>query len=230
MYLKNNYKKISVLLLVCSLVCLPACRKKHKKDHYVTKKNTVAQHKVDFPLTYESVSREDEAENLVGLFDNEIATTATSQAIKKELAYNNKTNTEFDWSDDSLKDEQSFKTIYFDFDKHAVRADQKEVAVYDAIQLKELLAQAREEGNEPLISIEGHACHSAGNDEYNLIKSQNRANAVFNVFKELGVPTENIKVVGRGKEFPAVVDGKRITGSRAEQWANRRVEVHIITT
>jgi outer membrane protein OmpA-like peptidoglycan-associated protein len=136
---------------------------------------------------------------------------------------------DFDWTDDYAQGEQSFKTIYFDFDKHTVRADQKEVVLYDARQLKELLAEARQEGKEPLITIEGHACHSAGHDEYNLVKSQNRANAVFNVFKELGVPTENIKVVGRGTGVPAVIDGKKVTGSRTEQWANRRVEVHIVT-
>ena len=179
---KNKSKKMSVLLLACSLVCLPACKKKHKKDNYVAKKHTVAQNKVNFPLMYESdVDRQDETENLVGLFDNEIETTVNNKPVAKELAQN-KVDTEFDWTNESIKDEHSFKTIYFDFDKHAVREDQKQVAVYDAIQLKQLLEEARKDGNEPLISIEGHACHSAGNDEYNLIKSQNRANAVLNVF------------------------------------------------
>jgi outer membrane protein OmpA-like peptidoglycan-associated protein len=228
MYLTHHHKKISALLLVCSLLCLPACKKKHKRNSAAAKHHAVERNKVNFPLNYDSMTREEELENLAGLFDNEMP--ITHETAKQELAHSTKVNTDFDWIDDYTKDEHAFKTIYFDFDKHAVRPDQKEVAMYDAIQLKELLAEAREEGREPLISIEGHACHSAGNDEYNLIKSQNRANAVFNVFKELGVPTENIKVVGRGKEFPMVVDGKKVTGSRAEQWANRRVEVHIITT
>lgn len=228
MYRTHHYKKISALLLACSLLCLPACKKKHKKNSTAAKHHTVAHNKVNFPLEYDSISHQEELENLAGLFDNELP--ATHETAHQELVQNNKKNTEFDWVDDYAQDEHAFKTIYFDFDKHTVRSDQKEVAIYDAIQLKELLAEARQDGKEPVIVIEGHACHSAGNDEYNLIKSQNRANAVFHVFKELGVPTENIKVVGRGKEFPAVINGKKVTGSRAEQWANRRVEVHIVTT
>lgn len=230
MYFKNKYKKMSLLLLACSLICLPACKKKHKKEQPVSKKSAGEKSKVNFPLAYayQNDGREDEVENVDGLFDNEVNTAMSTESSKNVVAHN-KANTDFDWSNETVQNEYNFKTIYFDFDKHAVREDQKEVAVYDAIQLKELLTEAREAGQEPLISIEGHACHSAGNDEYNLIKSQNRAHAVLNIFKELGVPTENIKVVGRGKEFPAVVEGKKVTGSREEQWANRRVEVHIIS-
>jgi len=228
MYHTYHYKKISALLLACSLLCLPACKKKHKKNNAASKQHTVAHNKINFPLNYDSITREEELENLAGLFDNEMPTVSET-TTKKELTHNDTSNKDFDWANDYAKGEESFKTIYFDFDKHTVRADQKEVALYDGRQLKELLVEARQEGKEPLIIIEGHACHSAGNDEYNLVKSQNRANAVFNVFKELGVPTENIKVVGRGVGVPAVIDGKKVTGSRTEQWANRRVEVHIVT-
>ncbi|HTM06392.1 MAG TPA: OmpA family protein [Patescibacteria group bacterium] len=228
MYHTYHYKKIGALLLACSLLCLPACKKKHKKNNAYSKQHAIAHNKVNFPLNYDSITREEELENLAGLFDNEMPTVSET-TTKKELTRNTTSDMDFDWTDDYAQGEQSFKTIYFDFDKHTVRADQKEVVLYDARQLKELLAEARQEGKEPLITIEGHACHSAGHDEYNLVKSQNRANAVFNVFKELGVPTENIKVVGRGTGVPAVIDGKKVTGSRTEQWANRRVEVHIVT-
>lgn len=227
----QNYKKISALLFACSLLCLPACKKSHKKNTISTKKNTLAQNKINFPLTYDAALQEDDIENLAGLFsDEQQVTTALNQPTAKTPVAGHTANTDFDWADEHTQDNNKFKTIYFDFDKHSIRNDQKEVATYDAVQLKELLAEARQEGKEPLISIEGHACHSAGNDDYNLIKSQNRASTVLNVFKELGVPTENIKVVGRGKEFPVIIEGKKVTGSRTEQWPNRRVEVHIITT
>lgn len=226
----NNYKKISMVLLACSLVCLPACKKKHKKkDQYVSKTSTLAQNKVHLPLAYQTGLREDEAENLDGLFDNEVDTLVDNHSVNKELAQN-KVNTEFDLTDPSVKNENILKTVYFDFDSHVVGEKQKEVAVYDAIQLKQLLEEAREQGDNILVTVAGHACHSAGDAEYNLIKSQNRADTVAAIFKELGVPAENIKVVGHGKEFPAVIDGKKVTGSRQEQWPNRRVEVHIIKT
>lgn len=216
-----------MVLLACSLVCLPACKKKHKKDHYVSKKNTLAQNKVHLPSAYQTGLGEYETENLDGLFDNEVDIIASNQQVNKELAQN-KDNTEFDVIDDAAND-HVLKKIYFDFDKHTVDAKEKEVAVYDAIQVKQLLEDAHEKGENVLVTIAGHACHSAGDVEYNLIKSQNRADAVATIFKELGVPAENIKVVGHGKEFPAIIDGKKVTGSRTEQWPNRRVEVHIVT-
>jgi outer membrane protein OmpA-like peptidoglycan-associated protein len=43
-----------------------------------------------------------------------------------------------------------------------------------------------------------------------------------------GVPAANMKIVGRGNEVSAVINGKAVTGSREEQWQNRRDELHIV--
>jgi outer membrane protein OmpA-like peptidoglycan-associated protein len=224
-----NYKTVTkkgfVLLLLCALIGLPACGKKTKKNKQATtKKHTkVAKNSIHIPLEHNMVAF-DEPENIAGLFAND---ETAAEIAKNDNTISKDTLNEYTWTE-IPKDEDHFKTVYFDFDKHAIRVDQKEVVTYDAEQLKQLLAEARQDGKEPIVVIEGHSCHSAGSDEYNLAKSQNRANAVFKVIRDLGVPTENIKVVGRGKDIPAVVNGKTVTGSRTQQWANRRVELHIV--
>jgi outer membrane protein OmpA-like peptidoglycan-associated protein len=134
----------------------------------------------------------------------------------------------YNWAD-IAQDQDILKAVYFDFDKSKVRDDQKETVVYDVEQVKELLAQARQGGVEPTVVIEGHACHSAGTKVYNLAISENRAKTVADLFKDHGVPQGNIKIVGRGDAIPVTVDGKKVTGSRKEQWVNRRVQVYIIS-
>ena len=76
--------------------------------------------------------------------------------------------------------------------------------------------------------IEGHSCHSAGSAVYNLALSEKRAKALADRLVAGGVPSQNIKVVGRGQEVPAVVEGKAVTGDRKEQAPNRRDEVRVI--
>ena len=81
---------------------------------------------------------------------------------------------------------------------------------------------------EPTIIIEGHACHSSGSSVYNLALSEKRAKAIADWFTSQSVPENNIKIVGRGFESPAIVSGKTIEGDKQQQWPNRRVEVHVL--
>ncbi len=124
----------------------------------------------------------------------------------------------------------AFKTVYFEFNSSGVKKEQEKVAAQDAQQALDVVAQARARGEEPVIVIEGHACHSAGSPAYNLALSEKRAKAVADLFKKAGVPASNIKIVGLGAEVPAYVNGKAVDGSRQDQWANRRVEVHVINS
>lgn len=118
---------------------------------------------------------------------------------------------------------KEFKTVYFDFDKHIVRPDQKDIVETDITAARKILDEARSTGENPIVVIEGHACHSAGSSTYNTALSGKRAVAVRDFFIQEGVPAENIKIVERGSDFPVVA-----SGNRDEQWPNRRVEVRVI--
>lgn len=134
---------------------------------------------------------------------------------------------DFAWDDDA-QEQADFKTVYFNFDEHSVRKDQLELVEQDIARAQEVLAQARSQGVNPTIVVEGHSCHSAGSAVYNLALSEKRAKAVADWFVKAGIPRENIKLVGRGHEMPALIDGKQVEGSREEQWPNRRTEVRVI--
>jgi outer membrane protein OmpA-like peptidoglycan-associated protein len=123
--------------------------------------------------------------------------------------------------------ENGLKTIYFGFNRYSVSQDQKTVVEADAALVKELLKDLDDTST---IMIEGHACHSAGSRSYNVFLSENRAKYIKDLFVSHGVNPSRLKIVGRGQEIPAVVDGKAVTGSRENQWPNRRVEIRLVET
>lgn len=124
--------------------------------------------------------------------------------------------------------DELFAAVYFDFDRHGIKKDQEDVVASNIEQAKAIIEEMADEGKLPTVVIEGHACSSAGSSVYNLALSEKRAKAIADEFIRAGVPQEAIKIVGRGQEVPAIVDGKTVTGSRQEQWPNRRTEVHVI--
>ena len=126
---------------------------------------------------------------------------------------------DFAWVD---ANDSAFKTVYFDFDKHTVRTDQKEAVAYDISQTRKTLQEATKNNQKTTVVVEGHACHSAGSAAYNLALSEKRAKAVANQLTAAGLPKDTIKVVGRGQDVP-VCDG-----TREQQWKNRRVEFHVV--
>jgi outer membrane protein OmpA-like peptidoglycan-associated protein len=73
-----------------------------------------------------------------------------------------------------------------------------------------------------LVRIEGHT-DSRGADDYNLVLSQRRAEAVVEYLIGRGVETERLEAVGYGEQRPIV------RGETEEAWAtNRRVEFTIL--
>jgi peptidoglycan-associated lipoprotein len=176
-----------------------------------------------------------EEETLRSFFDNDLEEFVASVDYKdggKQAARlaADADNSEFAWVQGNDQAAGAFKTVFFDFDRSSVRPDQKNIVETDIQAARKVLAEARKNGAEPTIVIEGHACHSAGSSAYNLAISERRAKAISDWFVSEGVARDNIKIVGRGKEVPAVVDGKPVTGGREEQWPNRRVEVHVINS
>lgn len=135
---------------------------------------------------------------------------------------------QFAWADEEKPAEQKFEVVYFGFDDRAVAQNEKAKIAQNIEQLKQLIADAQKEGKEISIVFEGHACSSAGNDTYNYLISEQRSVSVKQLCVEAGIPEDMIKVVGRGKDFPALIDGKPVTGDRDEQAPNRRVEIRCI--
>jgi outer membrane protein OmpA-like peptidoglycan-associated protein len=119
-----------------------------------------------------------------------------------------------------------FKTVYFDFNSAAIAKDQKEALEYNIELAKAYLQEDSE--YQPTIVVEGHACHSKGQSWYNDLISKKRAAAVCDAFVKAGVPADCIKVVARGAQVPAIVDGESVSGDKLAQAPNRRCEIKVI--
>jgi len=130
--------------------------------------------------------------------------------------------------DDVASSEKSFKNVYFAFNKYGISGEQKDNVLYDADEINSALDEAANRGENLKVVVEAHSCHAAGDPVYNLALSQKRAAFVVDKLKEAGVPAECLQAIGRGQEIPAVVDGKPISGSRKEQWLNRRAEIYLV--
>lgn len=227
-------KKGCVLLLVM-LLSVSGCRKQKKPAEKCLATNdkeaTIAMPTGQGPKELQSVFDDDIAE--FALVDEAAADakTPTSEATAKaeEAVADEDVTNEFSWIDDEDKREQSLKTVYFDFDKYAIKQDQEVVVEHDVQVLKQTIADAEKAGKKVTAVVEGHACHSAGSASYNLALSEKRAKVLKDRLVGAGMPSDQIKVVGRGQECPAIgKDGKPVTGTREQQWQNRRDEINII--
>lgn len=123
------------------------------------------------------------------------------------------------WIDKRLEQAQEYglKTIYFDFDKHGIRPDQRSILEYDIKRVKDLT------GKNLTVVIEGHACKFAGSALYNMMLSEKRASAIADYLAEKGIARDHLKVVGRGYELCIVPEG-----DMEQQSPNRRVEFYVL--
>lgn len=112
---------------------------------------------------------------------------------------------------------QGLKAIYFDFDQYSIRPDQDAAFKKNLESVKKLTKQGR------TVVIEGHACNSAGDENYNMHLSEQRAKSVKKALVKHGVPADQLKTVGRGFEMCIVH-----SGTREQQTPNRRVEVFVL--
>jgi peptidoglycan-associated lipoprotein len=83
--------------------------------------------------------------------------------------------------------------VYFDLDKSEVRSEARSSLQKDADWMKRWTSTQ--------VTIEGH-CDSRGSSEYNLALGSRRASAVKDYLVNLGVPTNRITIVSKGKEQP----------------------------
>lgn len=202
-------KKFGALALVL-LVSVAGCGKKNKNMKAKNAKNTELSKHVDIPLA-------DDALN--SFFDEDLGEFALAADAQAK-------NGDYAWVDGATKN--GFDVVYFDFDRYDIKASEAAKVERDAKIAAAKLKEQEEAGKAAVVVVEGHACHSAGSDSYNLALSEKRAKVVADRLASAGVPREAIKVVGRGSEKPAIINGKEVTGSRAEQAANRRDEVNVV--
>ena len=240
--------KKGIILTLVMLISLPGCgwRKKSKKKDE-SQKSAMAEKidvfsSVDIPLA-QDVSNEEvtnvalDDTDVRSFFDAEIGEFESEEDLSIAMdndAVEPKESAQdplekFSWVEAAAKEgNEEFKAVYFDWDSDEVGVEQKENLAYDVQQTQEELKISKKTGIEPTVVIEGHACHSAGSPAYNLALSEKRAKKVADRFVTAGIDRDNIKIVGRGQEVPAVIKGEKVTGSREKQWLNRRVEVRVI--
>ena len=96
--------------------------------------------------------------------------------------------------------------VFFDFDKSDISGDARQT-------LEQAVAAAKSQGA-TRINLTGHT-DTVGSAAYNMKLSIRRAEAVKKVLVDLGVPADEISVVGKGKTEPAGADSGR--RARAEE-------------
>jgi peptidoglycan-associated lipoprotein len=94
---------------------------------------------------------------------------------------------------EELNAERPLADVFFDLDQSTVREDARGPLQKNAEWLKRW-ASTR-------ITVEGH-CDERGSAEYNLALGDRRANAVKAYLVSLGVPSDRVAVVSKGKEAP----------------------------
>jgi outer membrane protein OmpA-like peptidoglycan-associated protein len=229
----GSMKKEFIFTLVL-LLSVAGCRRERKKAVIKTSHGTTAQVQsaVDIPTS-------DGISSMRSIFEDDINEFAPEESPIAALSVSGQNEmvmveqmdgmTDVMWEEDA-KGDTAFKTVYFDWDSHSIRKDQEEVIAYNAELAKQIIAEHEAMGlTAPTFVIEGHSCTAGkASNTYKLVLSEKRAKALSDRLVSLGLPQEHIKIVGRGVEMPAVVDGAIVDGSRKEQWPNRRDEMRMI--
>ncbi len=211
-------RKYHITLSVVALLCLSGCgmRKQQQAKHETQQE--IDARGVDFAICDESFR---------SVYNDELDEFDPSTAV--ETGKIEKKDTfdlhEFTWVEDT-ENADGLLNICFGYDRHHLTADQEAAINHNIALVKARLAENPE--YRPTIVIEGHSCHAAGQPAYNLTLSEKRAKSVYDRFVKAGIPAEYIKVVGRGDQVPAIINGVEVTGDRIAQAPNRRCETRII--
>ncbi len=214
-------KKVCALALVL-LLSLPGCWWRRKKVE--TKPRNEVYKTVDIPVAGDSIEKQ-------SFYDSDIADFIGQDELPSAVDIDQLPADEPMAYKDVAPDAQ-FKTIYFDFDGDNIREDQRASLSSDISMIKEKMQNHESTGftSEVLVVTEGHSCHSAGSEAYNIALSERRAKTIRDALVEEGIPASAIKIVGRGSEMAAIINGKPVEGDREAQWPNRRCEVKVIYT
>jgi peptidoglycan-associated lipoprotein len=104
----------------------------------------------------------------------------------------------------------AFDTVYFDFDKSDIRADQRSTM--------EKNSQLLSKWTTVRIRVEGN-CDERGTEEYNMALGQRRADSVVKYLTDYGVSSSRITTISYGEMRPAAQGGNETAWSQ-----NRRCE------
>ena len=108
---------------------------------------------------------------------------------------------------------EKLESIYFDFDKSNIRANQVYYLASNVAVLKE---------NPALKVVLGGHADERGTKEYNIKLSNRRAETVKKYLVEKGIDAERIKIYAYGEEYPAA------DGNTESAWSfNRRVDISL---
>ncbi len=200
----SQFKSFSIFFLVAAIaVTLPGCcwKKRGCKSSEQSLKSGKKEYSKGIPLAGLDKDGQiffDEDIDGLSLFDDEGSSLKSKKNNVLKTAY--------------MQD--SFKPVYFDFDKHNIREDQKAILNHDIDAAKKITNDGVS------LTVEGHADKHYVSEVYNLAVSQRRAHTVAHKLAESGVKSSSLKPVGFGAEYPAVdVSGK--------EQKNRRVELHV---
>jgi len=106
------------------------------------------------------------------------------------------------------------ETVYFDFDKAAIRPDMTDRLRHNY--------QVLRERSDVRVELQGNA-DERGSAEYNFALGERRARSVKQYLVQMGIDSGRMETVSFGEENPAV------QGSGEEAWAkNRRVEFAVL--
>ncbi len=206
-------KQFFLLLSVIALV--PGCFNRQKK---ADKRPVDAQEimtDVDIPVSQANVKT---------FFDEDIDDMALEDSVAAASD-----DDQYAWIEKSAQiNKDGFRTVYFDFDKYNIRSTEKDSVAQDVARMQNMLAKEGQTGKRVKFVINGHACDSAGNRQYNHILSENRAKTLKDCAVAAGIPADRITIVGRGTDFPAIINGKPCSGNREQQAPNRRDEIQVI--
>jgi peptidoglycan-associated lipoprotein len=114
------------------------------------------------------------------------APAPTPRALSEDDVFSRK-------SVDQLNAERPLTDVFFDLDKSEIRDDARTSLQKNADWMKRWTSTQ--------ITLEGH-CDSRGSAEYNLGLGSRRATALKDYLVNLGVPTNRVTVVSKGKEQP----------------------------
>jgi peptidoglycan-associated lipoprotein len=115
---------------------------------------------------------------------------------------------------DELNRRGYLKDTFFDYDRHEIRQDQRDVLAKDAAWLQER--------PEVKVMVEGH-CDERGTAQYNMALGQQRAQVVKDYLVQLGIDASRIQIISYGKEKPFD------TGHDDKAWAQNRRDHFLVT-
>lgn len=222
----KSYQK-QFLCALSLLLLAPGCGGDKKKMEQPTREKKTISKEVDIPVAGDVLKNFfDEVEGDVQDF---VLDEEDPELAKLELAQRVDTTSEvaeLAWTQEMDIAQETCNKVYFEFDCTGVREDQQASLDANIELFKKKLADAGPHA--VTIVVNGHACHSAGAETYNMSLSERRAREIRDYLVAHGINEKYIKIVGRGSAIPAMVDGKKVSGDREQQWPNRRVEFTVI--